>query len=58
MATAAGNIDLILVTETKIDSTFSESHFFFNGYKIPYRYDRSSNGGGTFIYTRMALDQV
>ena len=37
MATAAGNIDLILVTETKIDSTFSESHFFLMG--IRYRTD-------------------
>ena len=35
MATVAGNIDILLVTETKIDFTFLVNQFDHNGYNIP-----------------------
>ena len=35
MATVAENIDVLLTTETKIDSTFPVNEFYLNGYNIP-----------------------
>ena len=35
MAAAAGNIDILQITETKIDSTFPGHQFYFNGYNVP-----------------------
>ena len=35
MATVAENIDILLTTETKIDSTFPVNEFYLNGYNIP-----------------------
>ena len=35
MAAVAGNIDILLITETKIDSIFPVNQFYINGYNIP-----------------------
>ena len=35
MATVAGNINILLTTETKIDSTFPVNQFYLNGCNIP-----------------------
>ena len=40
-----GNIDILLITETKIDSSFSSAQFQIDGYTTPFRFDRDSNGG-------------
>ena len=47
-----GNIDILLVVETKLDATFPESQFVIEGYSAPYRLDRNRNGGGILIYVR------
>ena len=47
-----GNIDILLVVETKLDATFPESQFDIEGYSAPYRLDRNRNGGGILIYVR------
>ena len=47
-----GNIDILILTETKLDHTFPEKQFFIPGYKKPYRLDRKNNGGGVMIYIR------
>ena len=47
-----GKIDILVLTETKLDSTFPESQFCIPGYKIPYRRDRDGYGGGVMIYVR------
>ena len=52
MAAVSGNIDILLITETKIDSTFPINQFYFNGYNVPYRNDRNTNGGGILVYIR------
>ena len=41
-----GNIDTLLVSETKIDDNFPTGNFLIEGFSTPYRLDRSSNGGG------------
>ena len=50
MTAVSGNIDILLITETKIDSTFPVNQFYLNGYNIPYRNDRNTNGGGILVY--------
>ena len=46
------NIDIIVITETKIDDSFPESQFSIDGFSVPYRLDRNSNGGGVLIFVR------
>ena len=47
-----GLLDILILTETKIDNTFSTSQFLIDGYSIPYRLDRNAHGGGILIYIR------
>ena len=47
-----GKIYILVITETKIDSTFQLNQFVIQGYSKPYRFDRNTNGGGVFIYVR------
>ena len=47
-----GNMDILVITETKLDHTFPEKQFMIPGYKKPYRRDRNGNGGGVMIYVR------
>ena len=49
---AQGKIDILVITETKTDSTFPLNQFAIQGYPKPYRVDRNRNGGGVFIYVR------
>ena len=45
-------IDILLVSETKIDDTFPLAQFCVEGYSTPYRLDRTSKGGGWLLYVR------
>ena len=47
-----GKIDILVLTETKLDESFPTSQFFIDGYSEPYRMDRNRNGGGILIYIR------
>ena len=47
-----GKVDIMIITETKLDSTFPTSQFVIDGYSEPYRFDRNRNGGGVLIYIR------
>ena len=47
-----GNIDVLLVSETKIDDTFPNGNFLIDGLSTPYRLDRNSNGGGLRLFVR------
>ena len=44
-----GKIDILIVTETKLDSTFPTSQFVIFGYSEPYRFDRNRNGRGVLF---------
>ena len=35
IATLSGNIKILLITETKINSTFPVYQFYLNGYNVP-----------------------
>ena len=45
-----GKVDILVITETKLDSTFPTSQFLIESYSEPYRFDRNRNGGGVLIY--------
>ena len=47
-----GNIDILVVTETKLDETFTNGCIAINGYCQPLRLDRNREGGGVLIYIR------
>ena len=47
-----GKLDILVLTETKLDSTFPEKQFLVPGYKKPFRRDRNRDGGGVMIYIR------
>ena len=45
------NVDILLVSETKIDASFPNAQFHIAGYTI-YRRDRNGNGGGLLLYVK------
>ena len=47
-----GYIVILLVSETKIDSSFTTSQFLIPGFLPPFRLDRSKNGGDLLLYVR------
>ena len=47
-----GNIDVLVLTETKLDESFPLVQFFIEGFATPYRLDRNKHGGGILIYVR------
>ena len=46
------NLDILVVTETKLDETFPLGQFYVEGFTMPYRLDRNRNGGGLIIYVK------
>ena len=46
------NVDILVITETKLDDTFPLGQFYVEGFTMPYRLDRNCNGGGVIIYVR------
>ena len=46
----SNNIDVLLISETKIDNTFPVSQFCVPGYSMPFRLDRTRNGGVIMLY--------
>ena len=45
------NIDMITISETKLDSSFPNGQFQIRSYSEPYRLDRNGNGGGVLVFT-------
>ena len=46
----SGKVDILLISETKIDGSFPTAQFLIPGFSEPYRRDRSRNGGGLLLY--------
>ena len=49
-----GNIDIILLPETKLIDTFPVSQFLIDGFHAPHRVDRTGNWGGLLLFVRDA----
>ena len=45
-------VDILMLSETKLDSTFPSIQFLINGFSVPYRLDQNSKGGGILLYVR------
>ena len=46
------NVDILLVSETKLDETYPKDQFSIAGYSEAIRLDRDSNGGGLMLFIR------
>ena len=46
------NVDVLVVTEMKLDSSFPNGQFSINGFARPLRRDRNKNGGGVMIFVK------
>ena len=47
-----GKVDVLMISETKIDETFPSRQFYTEGFTPPYRLDRNCHGGGILVYVR------
>ena len=45
-------VDILMLSETKLDSTFPSIQFLINGFFVPHRLDRNSKSGGILLYVR------
>ena len=46
------DIDILMISEAKIDESFPLSQFMIDGFSMPYRRDRNAHGGGILVYFR------
>ena len=46
------NIDVLMISETKLDESFPTSQFMINGFSAPFCLDRNDKGGGMILYIR------
>ena len=51
----SGKIDILVITESKLDDTLPDNQFLIDGFSLPYRIDRDSNGGEVLIFVREDL---
>ena len=50
------NVDILLISETKLNDTFPDGQFTIDGYKEPIRLDRNRHGGGLMFFVKDDLD--
>ena len=43
-------IDILMISETKLDSSFPKGQFHLHGFSEPYRLDRNGNGDGILVF--------
>ena len=48
----SSSVDLLTLSEIKIDDSFSKGQFLIKGFGDPFRIDRNVNGGGISFYVR------
>ena len=49
------NVDMLMISETKLDESFPVSQFLMPGFENPIHLDRSSSGGGIMLYIREGI---
>ena len=50
MSMVEKDLDIFLISETKIDDSFTETQFLYKGYSKPHRKDRKLGAGGLLLY--------
>ena len=54
-AMTGDNIDILVISETKIDNSFTTNQFSIDGHNLPHRLDRNQDGGGLLVYFRTGI---
>ena len=49
------NIDVLLISETKLDASFPSSQFILHGFTPPHRLNRTQHGGGIILFIREGI---
>ena len=49
------NIDILMISETKVDYTFPDGQFFLDGFGKPFRLDRNRNGRSIMLFIRNGI---
>ena len=47
-----GKLEILLISESKLDASFYSANFIIPGFSTPYRRDRNCFGGGILVYIR------
>ena len=55
MSSIAVNLDILMISETKLEVSFPVSQFLIPDFENPIRLDRSSSGGGIMLYIREGI---
>ena len=50
-----GTIDILVISETKLDDIFPVGKFIIEGYGVPYRVNRNANGEGIMLFIRQDI---
>ena len=45
-------VDILMLPETKLNSTVPSTQFLINGFSVPHRLDQNIKGGGILLYVR------
>ena len=48
-------VDILMLSETKLDSTFLSAQFLINVFSVPHRLDQNSKGGGILLYDKFIV---
>ena len=51
-SSVAQYVNILMLSETKLDSTFPSTQFLINGFSVNHRLDRNSKSGGILLYVR------
>ena len=51
-------LDILIISETKLDDSFPEAQFYIEGFRTPFRLDRDQHGGGTLLYLRNIINAI
>ena len=52
MEITTGNIDILMISETKLDDSFPKGQFLLKGFSESYRLDCNSKKGGIMLFIR------
>ena len=56
--TIRNKVDILLISETKLHSSFPLNQFRIDGFTTPYRLGRNQNDGGIMLYTTEDLPSL
>ena len=52
-------LDILMISETKLDDSLPEAQFYIEGFKAPFRLDRNKHdGGGILLYVRNNINAI